>query len=181
MIEELRKQLEAKLASGLDENPSVIHQGQQFLVFRVAEQELLIAVDDVREIIMPPPIAFLPRASREIEGVIALRGEIMPVVNLRRMLGFKKGALSPATRVLIVRPQEDDFGIIVDEITEFLWLGDKDIESVPQGYLADEFRVVSGVAKSATAVRPLLDVESILSHVFSKGVGHEKQNVQSAS
>lgn len=180
MIEELRKQLQARLASGSEEAPSVIHKGRQFLVFRVAEQELLIAVDDVREIIMPPPIAFLPRASQNIEGVIALRGEIMPLVNLRRMLGFKKGSLSPATRVLVVRPQDDDFGIIVDEITEFLWLGDKDIEAVPQGYLADEFRVVSGVAKSDVSVRPVLDVESILSHVFSRGVGHEKQHAQTA-
>lgn len=174
MIEELRKQLESRLASGIDEPAVVMRQGRQFLAFRVAEQEILIAVDDVREIIMPPPIAFVPHGHRELEGVIALRGEIMPVVNLRRMLGFSQGKLSSTTRILIVRPGDDDFGVIVDEITEFLWLEDKDLEPVSQGYLSNEFRIVSGAAKCGNSVRPMLNVALVLAAVFMKGVVDEK-------
>lgn len=181
MIAELRKQLEARLANPLDEEPVVLRQGRQFLSFRIGEQHFLIAVDSVCEIIMPPPIAFLPRGQKELEGVIALRGEILPVVNLRRMLGFSQGQLTSTTRILIVRPEEDDFGIIVDEISEFLWLEESDLEPVAQGYLNAEFKVVSGVAKTGNSVRPLLDAALVLSSIFLKGDGDEKHSTQLVS
>lgn len=181
MLEELRKQLEARLASVSEEPVAPIHQGRQFLAFRVAEQELLVAVDDVREIIMPPPITFIPRASRELEGVIALRGEILPVVNLRRMLGFAPAQLTATTRILIVRPEQNDFGIIVDEITQFLWLHEEDIGQISQGYLTDEFKVVGGVAKTGATVRPLLDVQLVLAEVFKKGDADENDLNNQAS
>jgi purine-binding chemotaxis protein CheW len=181
MLEELRRQLEARLASGVDEQPMALNRGRQFLACRVAEQELLVAVDDIREIVMPPPIAFLPGGNGQVEGVVALRGEIMPVLNLRRMLAFGKGQLTPMTRILIVSPGEDDFGLIVDEIVEFVWLEEKDLDPVAQNYLSNEFRVVSGIAKTTGAVRPILDVELVLNSVFSKGDRDEKHIVQTAS
>ncbi|MFZ9519138.1 MAG: chemotaxis protein CheW [Silvanigrellaceae bacterium] len=181
MLEELRKKLEAQLASNVDELPVALNRGRQFLACRVAEQELLVAVDDIREIIMPLPIAFLPKGHGQVEGVIAVRGEIMPVLNLRRMLSFSKGQLTPMTRILIVCPEEDDFGLIVDEIVEFVWLEDKDLDPVAQSYLSNEFRVVSGLAKNSSAVRPILDVRLILNSVFSKGDRDEKHIVQTAS
>ena len=173
MLEELRKQLGAQLSLEADQPTALIHDGRQFLTLRVASQELLVSVDDIREIIMPPPIAYLPRSQRELEGVIALRGEILPVVNLRRMLGLPQGMLTPATRILIVRPKDDEFGIIVDEITEFIWLSENELDDVAQGYLSDEFRVVSKFAKTVGAVRPVLDVGIVLTSVFTRGDGDE--------
>lgn len=174
MLADLRKQLEARLATGVEEIPPPIQPGRQFLSFKVAQQELLIAVDDVLEIVMPPPIAFIPKAQRELEGVIALRGEIMPVVNLRRMMGFTAGKLSPATRVLILRPEDDNFGLIVDEITEFVWLEDQVIDVLAPEYLNEDFKVVSHVAKSAGIVRPILDVDRVLQTVFARGERNEQ-------
>jgi purine-binding chemotaxis protein CheW len=181
MLEELRKKLELQCVPAKVEEPPLLHQGTQFLVFRTGEQEVLISSADVREIILPPPIAFLPRSRSELEGVVALRGEIIPVVNLRRMMGFARGGLSASTRVLIVRPKEHEFGLIVDEIREFLWLDENQIEAIPQGYLPNEFRVVSGLAKTPSLVRPVLDVKRILAIVFSNGEGDEKNLMQSAS
>ncbi len=176
MLEELRKQLGAQLSLDADQPTALMHDGRQFLTLRVASQELLVSVDDVREIIMPPPIAYLPRSQLELEGVIALRGEILPVVNLRRMLGLPQGTLTPATRILIVRPKDDEFGIIVDEITEFIWLSEHELDDGAQGYLSDEFKVVSKVAKTAGAVRPVLDVGIVLTSVFTKGDGDEHKS-----
>lgn len=175
MLEELRRQLEAKLVPQDSDAVSLIHQGHQFLGFRVASQELLVNVDDVREIIMPPPIAFIPRGHKNLEGVIALRGEIMPVVNLRRMLGYGRAELTAATRILIVRVESENFGIIVDEITEFLWLLDEDILPISKEFFTVEFRAVTSVAKTPQAVKPLLNVEIILSEVFAGGEADETQ------
>jgi purine-binding chemotaxis protein CheW len=174
MHEELRKQLELKLTNPATEQNSIAYAGKQFLVFRVAEQALLVTVDDVREIIMPPPISFLPRAKKEIEGLIALRGEIMPVVNLRRLLGFQKGTLTSATRCLVMSANGAQFSIIVDEITEFVWLLDDEIDPAPQDYLSSEFRVVSGVTKGSGNVRPVVDVNLVLQSVFGEGQSDEQ-------
>lgn len=169
MLEELRKQLEIKLASKANEEPAPIYSGKQFLISKVADQEFLIAVDDVLEIVMPPPITFVPRAKKELEGVVALRGEIMPVVNLRRLLGFSQGTLSSTTRCLVVAPSGDHFAIIVDELKEFVWLVDDEIDFAAQEYLSNEFCVVSGVAKNSGTVRPIVDVKLVLQLVFARG------------
>jgi purine-binding chemotaxis protein CheW len=169
MLEELRRQLNARLTADIPPQSGVFHEGMQFLAFRVASQDMLAPVENVREIIMPPPITWLPHSQAEIEGVIALRGEILPLVNLRRLLGFQQGQHSPATRVLIVRPEDDQFGIIVDEITDFVWLAEADLHAVQKSYLSEEFKVVSKVAKTAGTVRPVLDVVTVLKSVFPDG------------
>ncbi|MEN9529722.1 MAG: hypothetical protein RI932_1595, partial [Pseudomonadota bacterium] len=176
MLEELRKQLEAKLASVAHDEPAPIFAGKQFLVFKAHEQEMLIAVDDVREIVMPTPISFLPRAPREIEGVIALRGEIMPVINLRRMLGFERAGLTSTTRFLVASPEEQSFALIVDELTEFVWLLEDEIDSVAQDHLSDEFKIVRSISKNSNVVRPIVDVKLIVQSVFKK----EQFNEQNA-
>jgi purine-binding chemotaxis protein CheW len=174
MLEELRRQLNARLSAEVAPQSAVFHEGIQFLAFRAASQEMLVPVESIREIIMPPPITFLPNAQRELEGVIALRGEILPLVNLRRLLGFSQGQNSPSARVLIVRPEDDQFGIIVDEITEFVWIPEEELHSVQQNYLSEEFKIVSKVAKSAGTVRPILDVFTVLKSVFLKGGSNEQ-------
>jgi len=176
MLEELRKQLEAKLASVAHEEPAPVYAGKQFLVFRADKQEMLIAVDDVREIIMPPPISYLPRATQEIEGVIALRGEIMPVINLRRMLGFERAGLTASTRCLVSSPEEQSFALIVDELTEFVWLLEDEIDSVAQDYLSDEFKIVRAISKNSNVVRPIVDVNLLVQAVFRR----EQFNEQNA-
>jgi chemotaxis signal transduction protein len=176
MLEELRKQLEAKLAMVAKDEPAPIFAGRQFLVFRADKQEMLIAVDDVREIIMPPPISFLPRSPTEIEGVIALRGEIMPVINLRRMLGFDRAGLSSSTRCLVASPNQQSFALIVDELTEFVWLLDEEIDSVAQDYLSDEFKIVRAISKNANVVRPIVDINLVVQAVFRR----EQFNEQNA-
>lgn len=174
MHEDLRKQLERKLSNYSPEEPPVVFSGRQFLAFKVADQHLLIAADAVREIVMPPPITYVPKAQKEVEGLIALRGEIMPVVNLRRMLGFSQGSLTASTRCLVVCPSNENFVLLVDEIVEFLWLMDEDIDSVDHDYLSAEFAVISGVAKSSSSVRPVIDVRLILQAVFEEGASYEQ-------
>lgn len=174
MLEELRKQLKSRLGDEFTPEVTGIREGLQFLVFRSGTQDLLVAVGNISEIIMPPPITFLPKAQSEVDGVIALRGEILPVVNLRRLLGLSDGQHTSSARVLVVRHEDDVFGIIVDEIREFVWVGDSEVHILKQNYLSEEFKVVSKVVKTAGTVRPILDVPTVLKCVFLKGESNEK-------
>jgi purine-binding chemotaxis protein CheW len=174
MLEELRKQLKSRLGDEYTPETAGIREGLQFLAFRSGMQDMLVGIECVFEIIMPPPITFLPKAQSEVEGVIALRGEILPLVNLRRLLGMPDGQHIPSARVLVVRHDDDVFGIIVDEIKEFVWVGDFEVHILKQNYLSEEFKVVSKVVKTAGTVRPILDVPTVLKCVFLKGESNEK-------
>ena len=140
----------------------VTHVGDQFIGFKVHTEEFLLSVLPVREIIMLPHITYAPKSDAGVEGIIALRGEIMPVLNLRRFFGFPRGAAEASTRVIILHSEHGGFGLIIDAITEFVWLQANDIESIPQNFFAPGYKVLSGVAKIGERVRGIVDVSKIV-------------------
>ena len=138
------------------------HVGVQHIGFKLHEEEFLMPVKVVREIIMLPPLTFVPKSKGALEGIIALRGEIMPVLNLRRYLGFPRGVAIPTTRVVILQHEDSGFGVLVDEITDFMWLQRHDVESIPQNFFSNEYAVLAGVAKQGETVRGVVDVARLV-------------------
>lgn len=136
--------------------------GVQHIGLRLASEEFLLAVRHVREIIMLPTITFVPRAPEAVEGILALRGEIMPVLNLRRLWRLERGSPTSQTRVIILQHVESGFGVIVDEITDFVSLDEQQIEAVPSNFFAQEYAVLEGVAKVGERVRGVLGFERLL-------------------
>ncbi|MBX9704183.1 MAG: chemotaxis protein CheW [Silvanigrellaceae bacterium] len=142
------------------------HSGEQFIGFKIFEEEFLLPMILVREIIMLPTITYVPKAVFAVEGIISLRGEIMPVLNLRRFLRFSRGSATPSTRVIILQSDKGGFGIIVDEITEFAWLEKSEIDSIPQNFFPEEYRILSGVSRFADKIRGILDVEQLVQELI---------------
>jgi purine-binding chemotaxis protein CheW len=141
---------------------AISHTGVQHIGFKVSEEEFLLPMEGVREIIMLPKITYVPRSNDAIEGIIALRGEIMPVLNLRRLLGFSKGETTPATRVIILQGPNGGFGSIVDEITDVVWLQRHEIETIAQNFFSSEYKVLAGVAKIGEKMRGIVDIHQLL-------------------
>jgi purine-binding chemotaxis protein CheW len=146
----------------LDERSLAMLAGVQHIGFRIATEEFLLEAINVKEIIMLPRINFIPFAHEGVEGVIALRGEIMPLLNLRRMLGFSRGESTQNTRVIVVLNGEILFGLIVDEITEFVSIEESNLEAVPSGLFDVEHQILSGVGKVNEKVRGIVSVEFVL-------------------
>jgi len=139
--------------------------GIQHIGFKLHTEEFLLPMTPVREIVMLPTITYVPKSKNVIEGLVALRGEIMPVLNLRRVLGFPKGCASPTTRVIILQSPYGGYGLVCDEITEFVWLQQSDVESIPQNFFSSEYKILSGVAKLGEKVRGILEVEKLIALV----------------
>ena len=139
-----------------------VDRGLQHLGFRISTERFLLPVTHVREIIMLPTVTFVPRGPLAVEGILALRGEIMPVLNLRRLWGMEKGGPSNHTRVVILQVSEAGFGFIVDEITDFISLEPHQIEAVPSNFFSAEYSILEGVAKSGERVRGIVSVERML-------------------
>jgi chemotaxis signal transduction protein len=140
----------------------------RFLVVKVAQQEFLLSVGVVREIIHAPLMTSLPRTSPEILGIISLRGEMLPVLDLDRILGLSAPSEHAPLRCLILSSARGSFGLLVDDVEEFTHLLPHELGLMTSESLAEEFRVVSSVAMDGELARPVLDIELILSTVFGE-------------
>ncbi|OGU05571.1 MAG: chemotaxis protein CheW [Geobacteraceae bacterium GWC2_58_44] len=101
----------------------------------------LYAVDimRIREIIKLPKLAPLPRALPFVEGVINLRGSVIPVVDLRKRFGLAPAEQKESARLLILSVAGQPLGLIVDEVTEMITVPLRDLKPPPRGV-----RIVGG-------------------------------------
>jgi purine-binding chemotaxis protein CheW len=134
--------------------------GGLVVVFTAGGAEYGLRIGQVQEIIRPLPISRVPNAPERIEGVINLRGNVVPVINLHKRLAMEAMAPSGRSRVIIVHTRELTAGIIVDSVKEVLDLPAEQIE--PPLTDKSDAAHLSGIGKSAGRVIMLLDLENIL-------------------
>ena len=103
--------------SGAAEDPLV-----QLCTFRIGGEDYAIDIMRVREIIHPLPITPVPRAPAFVEGVIRLRGDVIPVLDVRKRLGVAAASPTRKSRFLVVNVAGRRVGLVVDEVREVLRL-----------------------------------------------------------
>ncbi|MFN7134355.1 MAG: chemotaxis protein CheW, partial [Myxococcales bacterium] len=116
-------------------------------------------------IVKVPPITEVPRAPRDVLGVMSLRGEILPVFDLRRRLGLPplEGEPSRRARVLVVDAGEGHAGILVDAVAHVVRLKPSGIEPTPQGLGGGvESEYLAGIGRQKNRLYILLDVQAVL-------------------
>jgi purine-binding chemotaxis protein CheW len=129
---------------------------RQFVVFRLGEDEFGLPIEAVNEVArVPDQITRLPKTPKFLEGVVNLRGDVLPVVDQRRRFDMPALAERGARRLIVVQTERHKAGLIVDAVSEVLrWFAD-DIEPVPN--LTDEaVRLVRGVINIEKAGRIVL-------------------------
>ncbi len=146
----------------------------KYLIFTLGSEEFGISVMQVKEIMKMQEITTVPRAPQYLQGVINLRGRIVPVVNLRRKFGLHDEPHSDHTCIVVVNPSEDgrgqSMGVIVDGVVEVLLLTRDDIEDRPDFGREATNPYVQGMAKSKGRVKILLDIARVLSPTELSGL-----------
>ena len=129
---------------------------RQFVVFRLGEDEFGLPIEAVNEVArVPEQISRLPKTPKFLEGVVNLRGEVLPVVDQRRRFDMPALEEKGARRLIVVRTERHRAGLIVDAVLEVLRCSADDIEPAPD--LTNEtVRLVHGVINLATAGRMVL-------------------------
>ena len=145
----------------------------KYLIFDLANEEFGIRVLQVKEIMKMQEITTVPQTSDALQGVINLRGRIVPVVNLRRKFGMADQPYTERTCIIVVRVAmgggEQPMGLIVDGVQEVLLLAPDDIEDSPDfGHEGSSY--VSGMATNKGRVKILLDIDCVLSRQGSVGL-----------
>ena len=103
---------------------------EQLVVFQLANEEYALPISQVREIIQYKDVTRLPHTSEYMEGIINLRGKVIPVIDLALKLSLQTEK-TLNKKVLIVEATEKDIGIVVDEVKEVIRLEDTAIEAIP--------------------------------------------------
>ncbi|GIF18400.1 hypothetical protein Ate02nite_11300 [Paractinoplanes tereljensis] len=130
-----------------------------FVVFRLDGEEYAVDVDAVQEIIRVPPVLIrVPRSYRYVEGLVNLRGAVLPVVDLRTRLGLRRVERDERQRIVVLIVNGVRAGLIVDSVAEVARVGRHLLEPAPK-LSAEQARVVSRVANLPERNRMFLLVE----------------------
>jgi purine-binding chemotaxis protein CheW len=119
----------------------------EYLAFRLAGDAFAAPVSMIREILKPPPITHVPRASREILGIVSVRGLVVTVLDLRRLLRLEESPLTGKCRILLVANEVETLGLLVDEVLEVHRLPESDVERASQVLGSDVSEGVAGIAR----------------------------------
>ena len=134
----------------------------QIVGFRIGRETFGLPISLVHEIVRPPEITNVPHAPEYVEGVMNLRGRIVPVIDLRRRFGGAAIANSRKNRVLVVDVESRAVGLIVDSASEVLKISDAQIEPPPNVLTDAATSYVTGVAKYQGRLIILVDLKRIL-------------------
>jgi purine-binding chemotaxis protein CheW len=134
----------------------------QFVGFRLGDEDYAIAITKIQEIILMKPITRLPQAPPCIEGLINLRGAVIPVVNLRKRFDLPPREIDDETRTIVVNVHDKTVGCVVDAVTRVMRINGDQIQPSPLESAGESCRYVSGLARLDERLLIMLDVEKLL-------------------
>ena len=134
----------------------------QVVGFRIGNETFGVLIASVREIVRVPEITAVPSAPETVEGVINLRGKIIPVMDLRKRFGHVDIQPDKKNRILVVELQGKLVGLIVNAASEVLKIPPSEIEAPGSVFAEGESSYVTGVGKLKGRLIILLDVSKLL-------------------
>ena len=134
----------------------------QVVGFRIGRETFGLPISIVREIVRVPEITSVPNAPDYIEGVINLRGRIIPVVDLRKRFGDKTFERDKKNRIVVVELQSRAIGLIVNSASEVLRIRPSEIDEPHNVFKEGELNYITGIGKLNGRLVILLDLNKIL-------------------
>lgn len=141
----------------------------KYLTFILAEEAYGIGIKKVKEIIGMLPITTVPQTPDYVEGVINLRGKVIPIMDLRTRFGMERSQLTDRTCIIVVEilreVHQTITGIVVDEVSDVLNIKHDQIETPPDFGERIDHNYILGMAKVEGEIKILLDIDLVLSDV----------------
>ncbi|HHX55953.1 MAG TPA: chemotaxis protein CheW [Clostridiales bacterium] len=143
------------------DNQQVLSDVKQFITINVNEEYYGIDISYINSIERMQKITRVPKAQSYFTGIINLRGEIVPVMSLRRKIGLEDDVFDKKTRIIIMKLEPKySIGIIVENVLEVITLGKENIEKAVTE--DDSSSYVYGIGKHEDKLISLLDVEKVI-------------------
>ncbi|WP_286171869.1 chemotaxis protein CheW [Gracilibacillus phocaeensis] len=133
------------------------------IIFKLDQQEFGASIAQIRSIERLEEIVPIPQTSEFIKGIINLRGNVTPIIDLRTRLGLEQTETDDQTRILIANVRDVQVGFIVDEATDVLDIDPERIDEAPELVQHIDYRYLKGVAKiEDRGMILLLDLDQVL-------------------
>lgn len=134
----------------------------QVVSFRLGDEEYGVDIMTVQEIILVGCITQVPEVPEHVLGVINLRGNVIPILNLRRRFGLPERAANEATRIVVMNLHGRTVGVVVDGVSEVLRLTPEEISPPPASLAGVGKDYVLGLARRKDRLLILLDMARLL-------------------
>ncbi len=149
-----------------EESVSSLDKQGKYLTFALSHEEYGLEILKVREIIGYMEITAVPQTPAHVKGVINLRGQVIPVIDLRMKFGMNEAEVTEETCIIVVEIAQGDrhfqTGIVVDRVKEVLDIDGENIEDAPQFGSNVDTNFILGMGKVNGSVKILLDIDKVL-------------------
>ena len=143
----------------------------QYIKIEMGDETFGIDIGFVDNILRMQRITRVPNMASYIKGVINLRGEIVPIINLRTKMGLEEIEETKATRIIIIKMEQvGKVGFIVDCVKEVVSISEEQMESMKYDSMDDTTHFVSAVGKEEDSIISLLDLNAV---VLDKNIKEE--------
>lgn len=136
---------------------------KQYIVVKIGSEQYGIDISYVDNIVRMQKITRVPKAQSYFKGIINLRGEIVPVMSIRRKMGLDDDVFTHASRIIILKIESQAaLGIIVDEVKEVVSLGTDQIDKVAYDIKDGKSNFINGIGKNGNELISLFEIGSII-------------------
>jgi purine-binding chemotaxis protein CheW len=154
------------------ENQQLSGEFVKVVSFHLGNEEYGVDIAQVQEIIRMVEITHVPRAPRFMEGVINLRGQLIPIIDLRTRFAMPRVEQTKSTRIVVTEIGSKKVGIIVDSVSEVINIPIEQVEDAPDMIAGVGTEYIQGVGKVGERLIILLDLTMVIT-------GEEKAQLDS--
>lgn len=144
------------------DNNQVNANRKQYIILRFDSEQYGIDISYIDNIVRLQPITRVPHSQPYFLGVINLRGEIIPVMSMRRKFELDDAENTGKTRILIIKAESAKIGILVDEVREVVTLDEEDIEKLTSD---DSRTYLTGIGKYNETLISLINISGLVADI----------------
>ncbi len=130
----------------------------QWVTFFLADEKYGVPVSQVMEVLRFTEITPVPGAPDSVMGIINLRGNVVTVLDTRKKFGLPPRETDDSTRIVVINIEDDVIGILVDNVSDVMWLRASEMDSAPNTSGEENARYIQGVASRDGELLILVDL-----------------------
>ena len=134
-------------------------ESKQYIVVQIGNEKYGIDIGYIDNIVRMQKITRVPKAQSYFKGVINLRGEIVPVMSIRKKMGLEDDVITDASRIIILKVEEKgSLGVVVDQVREVITLNTAEIDKTAVGARNIKDTFINGIGKNGEELISLFEI-----------------------
>lgn len=134
----------------------------QLVVFKLDKEEYGVDIMQVQEISPYQNLTMVPNSPAFVDGIVNLRGDVIPVVSLKKKFNLTESPVTELTRLIVINNGNRRTGFVVDDASEVITIADKDVEEAPPMIVGADRKYIQGVGKLDKRILIILDLHKLL-------------------